>query len=82
MKNNQLAGSQQRLILTAAGNLPSKHIIHIVGTNDPQKIKEAVYLALKLCEENKFSSVTFPALGTGLCREPQSHLGLQTSAPV
>uniref|UniRef100_A0A4W6DZF5 Poly [ADP-ribose] polymerase n=1 Tax=Lates calcarifer TaxID=8187 RepID=A0A4W6DZF5_LATCA len=53
------------LILTSAGNLPSKHIIHVVGQNDPAKIKDMVYSVLKVCEENKFNSVSFPALGTG-----------------
>ncbi|XP_031164633.1 protein mono-ADP-ribosyltransferase PARP14-like isoform X3 [Sander lucioperca] len=52
-------------ILTSAGQLPSTHIIHVVGQNDPAKIKDVVYKVLKFCEENKFSSVSFPALGTG-----------------
>ncbi|XP_040011244.1 protein mono-ADP-ribosyltransferase PARP14-like isoform X2 [Xiphias gladius] len=53
------------MILTSAGNLSSKSIVHVVGQNDPAKIKDMVYSVLKLCEENKFSSVSFPALGTG-----------------
>ncbi|XP_074495688.1 protein mono-ADP-ribosyltransferase PARP14-like [Sebastes fasciatus] len=53
-------------ILTSAGLLPSRHIIHVVGQNDPAKIKDMVYSVLKFCEENKFISVSFPALGTGL----------------
>lgn len=66
------AGNQQCLmILTSAGQLPCKNIIHIVVASDPAKIKEAVCSVLKLCEENKFTSVAFPALGTGLCRQPQ-----------
>ncbi|KAF3853285.1 hypothetical protein F7725_013973 [Dissostichus mawsoni] len=52
-------------ILTSAGLLPSKNIIHIVGQKDPASIKEVVYSVLKYCEDNKFNSVTFPALGTG-----------------
>ncbi|KAF3851557.1 hypothetical protein F7725_013329 [Dissostichus mawsoni] len=52
-------------ILTSAGLLPSKNIIHIVGQNDPANIKDVVYSVLKHCEENKFKSVAFPALGTG-----------------
>ncbi|XP_054466481.1 protein mono-ADP-ribosyltransferase PARP14-like [Anoplopoma fimbria] len=52
-------------ILTSAGRLPSTNIIHIVGQNDPAKIRELVYSVLKHCEENKLSSVAFPALGTG-----------------
>lgn len=54
------------MIVTSAGLLPSKNIIHIVGQNDPANIKEVVYSVLKVCEDNKFSSVSFPALGTGL----------------
>ncbi|XP_053181167.1 protein mono-ADP-ribosyltransferase PARP14-like [Scomber japonicus] len=53
------------MILTSAGLLPSKNIIHIVGQNNPAHIKDMVYSVLKVCEENKFSSVSFPALGTG-----------------
>ncbi|XP_034055195.1 protein mono-ADP-ribosyltransferase PARP14-like isoform X3 [Gymnodraco acuticeps] len=52
-------------IVTSAGLLPSKNIIHIVGQNDPANIKDVVYSVLKYCEENKFNSVAFPALGTG-----------------
>ncbi|KAI4819928.1 hypothetical protein KUCAC02_027929, partial [Chaenocephalus aceratus] len=52
-------------ILTSAGLLPSKHIIHIMVQNNPANIKDLVYSVLKYCEENKFNSVAFPALGTG-----------------
>lgn len=54
-----------QFIVTSAGLLPSRHIIHVVGQNDPAKIKEVVYSVLKFCEENKFKSISFPALGTG-----------------
>uniref|UniRef100_A0A673X7X1 Poly [ADP-ribose] polymerase n=1 Tax=Salmo trutta TaxID=8032 RepID=A0A673X7X1_SALTR len=54
-----------RMIVTSAGSLPCKHIMHIVGQNDPEIIKETVYNVLKKCEEQKFTSVSFPALGTG-----------------
>ncbi|XP_017288568.1 protein mono-ADP-ribosyltransferase PARP14-like [Kryptolebias marmoratus] len=53
------------MIMTTAGQLPSSNIVHIVGQNDPGKIKDLVFGVLKLCEENKFGSVAFPALGTG-----------------
>ncbi|XP_054895199.1 protein mono-ADP-ribosyltransferase PARP14-like isoform X2 [Poeciliopsis prolifica] len=59
-------GSMPRsMILTSGGQLPSSNIIHIVGQNDATKIKEIVQGVLKVCEENKFRSVAFPALGTG-----------------
>uniref|UniRef100_A0A3P9PUJ0 Poly [ADP-ribose] polymerase n=1 Tax=Poecilia reticulata TaxID=8081 RepID=A0A3P9PUJ0_POERE len=54
------------MIMTSGGQLPSSNIIHIIGQNDAAKIKEMVQGVLKLCEENKFRSVAFPALGTGL----------------
>uniref|UniRef100_A0A3P8NU03 Poly [ADP-ribose] polymerase n=1 Tax=Astatotilapia calliptera TaxID=8154 RepID=A0A3P8NU03_ASTCA len=53
------------MILTSAGQLPSRNIVHVVGQNDPASIKNTVYSVLKVCEENNFSSVAFPALGTG-----------------
>ncbi|XP_045064197.1 protein mono-ADP-ribosyltransferase PARP15, partial [Coregonus clupeaformis] len=56
---------QCRMIMTSAGSLPCRHIMHIVGHNDPEIIKETVYNVLKKCEEQKFTSVSFPALGTG-----------------
>lgn len=53
------------MIITSGGQLPSRHIIHIVGQKDPAAIKDIVYSVLKVCEENKLGSVAFPALGTG-----------------
>ncbi|XP_072242988.1 protein mono-ADP-ribosyltransferase PARP15-like [Leuresthes tenuis] len=54
-----------KLIMTSAGQLPCRNIIHIFGQNEPAKIKDIVYTVLKSCEENKLTSVAFPALGTG-----------------
>ncbi|XP_041118121.1 protein mono-ADP-ribosyltransferase PARP14-like [Polyodon spathula] len=53
------------IIITKNGNLQCKKIIHIPGQNDPIKIKDSVGKVLQLCEQNKFTSVAFPALGTG-----------------
>ncbi|XP_033829096.1 protein mono-ADP-ribosyltransferase PARP14-like [Periophthalmus magnuspinnatus] len=59
-------GYQPRpLIITSGGQLPCRNIIHVAGTNKPSMIKDLVYSVLKLCEDNNFSSVAFPALGTG-----------------
>ncbi|XP_035513982.1 protein mono-ADP-ribosyltransferase PARP14-like, partial [Morone saxatilis] len=59
-------GYQPRLmIMTSAGMLPSRQIIHVVGQRDPPKIQDLVYAVLQFCEEHKFNSVAFPALGTG-----------------
>lgn len=48
-----------------SGNLPCKDIIHIVGRKQPDEIKDAVFSVLKICEAHCFTSVAFPALGTG-----------------
>ncbi|KAI4878324.1 hypothetical protein NFI96_031569 [Prochilodus magdalenae] len=56
---------QKEMIMTSGGQLPSRYIIHIIGRTNRADIKDAVYSVLKLCEEQKFSSVAFPALGTG-----------------
>ncbi|XP_067290157.1 protein mono-ADP-ribosyltransferase PARP14-like [Pseudorasbora parva] len=56
---------QQSEIMTSAGNLPCGNIIHIIGRNDPSDIKDVVFSVLKLCERGRFTSIAFPALGTG-----------------
>uniref|UniRef100_A0A672JI87 Poly [ADP-ribose] polymerase n=1 Tax=Salarias fasciatus TaxID=181472 RepID=A0A672JI87_SALFA len=53
------------MILTSAGKLPSRNIVHVIGQNDPQGIRDVVFSVLRFCEEHKFQSVSFPALGTG-----------------
>ncbi|CAB1342451.1 unnamed protein product, partial [Coregonus sp. 'balchen'] len=53
------------MILTEPGNLQSKKILHLVGINDPQNIQECVKGALKMCARKDFTSISFPALGTG-----------------
>ncbi|KAJ8410632.1 hypothetical protein AAFF_G00195360 [Aldrovandia affinis] len=53
------------MIMTQPGKLKSKKIIHIVGQTDVAKILKTVKAVLKMCTQNKFSSVSFPALGTG-----------------
>ncbi|XP_009572054.1 PREDICTED: poly [ADP-ribose] polymerase 14-like, partial [Fulmarus glacialis] len=49
-------------ITTRAGSLPCKKIIHFVAQND---IKALVSQVLQECELQKYTSVTFPAIGTG-----------------
>lgn len=53
------------MIMTQPGNLKSKKIIHIVGQTDPIKICKSVKNALQMCVKNSYTSVSFPAIGTG-----------------
>ncbi|XP_078259602.1 protein mono-ADP-ribosyltransferase PARP14-like isoform X2 [Rhinoraja longicauda] len=63
----QQKGSQKNsgIILTNPGNLMCRSIVHISGQNGPDQIKTAVNAVLQICEQQKFSSISFPALGTG-----------------
>uniref|UniRef100_A0A663N989 Poly [ADP-ribose] polymerase n=1 Tax=Athene cunicularia TaxID=194338 RepID=A0A663N989_ATHCN len=59
----QLASqSNKSYIITQAGSLPCKKIIHFVSQDD---IKLLVSEVLQECELQQYTSVTFPAIGTG-----------------
>ncbi|XP_007428032.2 poly [ADP-ribose] polymerase 14-like isoform X1 [Python bivittatus] len=53
------------LICTQGGNLPCKNIIHLMNNSD---IKKQVFKTLMECEQRQFTSVAFPAIGTGNAR--------------
>uniref|UniRef100_A0A8C3TNA9 Poly [ADP-ribose] polymerase n=1 Tax=Catharus ustulatus TaxID=91951 RepID=A0A8C3TNA9_CATUS len=54
-------------VITQGGNLPCKNIIHFVAQDD---IKSLVSQVLQECELQQYTSVTFPAIGTGLLLPP------------
>ncbi|NWW64363.1 PAR14 polymerase, partial [Ifrita kowaldi] len=54
--------TNKNYIITQAGNLPCKKIIHLVAQND---IKLLVSQVLQECEVQQYTSVAFPAIGTG-----------------
>ncbi|NWH55873.1 PAR14 polymerase, partial [Geococcyx californianus] len=59
----QLASQPNKgYITTQAGSLPCRKIIHCVSHND---IKMLVSKVLQECELQKYTSVAFPAIGTG-----------------
>lgn len=58
-------------VITGAGLLQAKHVIHAVGPrmgegNEDEKLKNATLNALRVAEENKLKSIAFPALSTGI----------------
>ncbi|NXC88526.1 PAR14 polymerase, partial [Cercotrichas coryphoeus] len=57
--------TNNKYIITQAGNLPCKNIIHVVAQED---IRSLVSQVLQECELQQYTSVAFPAIGTGEAR--------------
>ena len=58
-------------VITTAGNLKAKHVIHAVGPrmgegNENEKLKNATLSSLKLADENNLKSISFPAISAGI----------------
>jgi len=58
-------------VITGAGDLNAKHIIHAVGPSvikgeDGDKLKQATINSLKLADENDIKSIALPAISTGI----------------
>jgi O-acetyl-ADP-ribose deacetylase (regulator of RNase III) len=58
--------------ITAAGNLPSKHVIHTVGPiwrgghkNEDSILQSAYLRSLEVASENSLATVSFPSISTG-----------------
>lgn len=62
-------------VLTNAGNLKAKHVIHAVGPHlgegdEETKLRNATMNSLLLAEEHDLKSIAFPAISTGVFRFP------------
>jgi O-acetyl-ADP-ribose deacetylase (regulator of RNase III) len=60
---------------TGAGNLPCRYIIHAVGPvwgegDEVNKLTAAIHGSLKLAEHLNLTSISFPAISTGIYRFP------------
>ena len=58
-------------VITTAGNLKAKHVIHAVGPrmgegDEDEKLKNATLNSLKAADENHLKSISFPAISTGI----------------
>ena len=63
--------------ITQAGNLPCNFIIHAVGPvwgagDEERKLKNAVYSSLALASENRFISISLPAISSGIYGYPKN----------
>lgn len=59
------------VVITTAGNLKAKHVIHAVGPrmgegNENEKLKNATMNSLKLADENNLKSISLPAISAGI----------------
>jgi O-acetyl-ADP-ribose deacetylase (regulator of RNase III) len=62
-------------VITTAGNLPAKYVIHAVGPrmgegDEDKKLKNATLNTLKIATEYKLNSIAFPAISTGIFGYP------------
>ena len=64
-------------VITTAGNMPSKHVIHTVGPvwhggsqNEEKKLKTCYANSLKLAMEYGLKTVAFPSVSTGIYGYP------------
>lgn len=63
-------------VLTTAGKLPSRAVIHAVGPrmgegDEDSKLKKAVNSSLLLASANKFVSISIPAISSGIFGFPK-----------
>lgn len=69
---NKIGGTTVgKAVVTNAGNLKAKYIIHAVGPrygegNEDEKLKNATLNALKRAQEKKMGSIALPAISTGI----------------
>ena len=66
-------------VITLAGNLPAKAVIHTVGPiwrggehNEAQLLQDAYVNSLNLALANGYASIAFPAISTGVYGYPRA----------
>lgn len=77
-------------VLTSAGRLPYKAIIHVAGISmlwrsSPRSIQGSVLSAMALAQRERFASIAFPVIGAGtggFGEEGALQLMLEAFAPI
>lgn len=66
-------------VITLAGDLPAKAVVHTVGPvwrggeqNEDQLLQDAYLNSLRLVAANSYTSVAFPAISTGVYGYPRA----------
>lgn len=78
IRNRQGKCKTGEAVITTAGNLPAKYVIHTVGPvwnggtkGEPQLLANAYINSLKLAVENEVKTIAFPNISTGVYGYPK-----------
>ncbi len=78
IRNKQGGCKVGEAVITNAGNLKAKKVIHTVGprwnngdSNEVEKLKACYVNSLRLAEENGIETIAFPNISTGIYRFPK-----------
>lgn len=78
IRNKQGGCTTGEAVITTAGKLQAKYVIHTVGpvwkggSSDEEKLLESCYInSLKLAVENNVKTIVFPNIGTGIYEFPK-----------
>ncbi len=78
IRNSQGKCKTGYAVITTAGNLPAKKVIHTVGPvynnggdNEKQLLSNCYYNCLLLAKENNLKTIAFPNISTGIFRFPK-----------
>lgn len=78
IRNRQGGCKVGEVVITNAGNLPAKKVIHTVGpvwnnnqSNEDEKLRNCYVNSLQLAEANHLIAIAFPNISTGIYRFPK-----------
>lgn len=78
IRNKQGGCKVGEAVITNAGNLPAKKVIHTVGprwndekSDEEEKLKSCYIECLKLAEKHNLKTIAFPNISTGIYRFPK-----------
>ncbi|MCT4637361.1 MAG: O-acetyl-ADP-ribose deacetylase [Bacteroidales bacterium] len=79
IRNRQGGCKTGEAVITTAGNMPAKYVIHTVGPvwtgggkGEAELLKSCYLNSVKLAEQNGVKSIAFPNIGTGVYRFPKA----------
>jgi O-acetyl-ADP-ribose deacetylase (regulator of RNase III) len=89
IRNKQGGCKVGEAVITTAGNLPAKFVIHAVGPSwnygksDEEALLSLAYLnSLKLAVSNQIHSIAFPNISTGIYKFPKENAALIATKTV